>query len=193
MSSKRIAKVRQTPSRNPQILPYKSPPSLTNPQKPHAQELTEVTTTPPTGMTITLARDSDLHAWHVSLTGPENTPYAGGTFAVLVDLPKDYPFKAPVVKFATRIYHPNITNDANGNICLGMLKSENWKPATKLAAVLEAVRSLLVEPLPDDPLEARIADEFKNNRPEFEKNAKQYVTRYAKGPASFAASEAPAK
>ncbi|OHE94466.1 ubiquitin-conjugating enzyme [Colletotrichum orchidophilum] len=158
-----------------------------------AKELTEVTTTPPTGMTIALARDSDLHAWHVSLTGPENTPYAGGTFAVLVDLPKDYPFKAPVVKFATRIYHPNITNDASGNICLGMLKSENWKPATKLAAVLEAVRSLLIEPLPDDPLEARIADEFKNNRVEFDKNAKQYVTRYAKGPASFTASDTHAK
>ncbi|KAF4927426.1 Ubiquitin-conjugating enzyme E2 4 [Colletotrichum viniferum] len=154
-----------------------------------AKELTEVTATPPTGMTIALARDADLHTWHVTLQGPENSPYAGGTFAVIVDLPKDYPFKVPVVKFATRIYHPNITNDSLGNICLGMLKSENWKPATKLSAVLEAVRSLLVEPQPDDPLEARIADEYKNNRPDFEKNAKVYVTRYAKGPANFSVPE----
>ncbi|OLN88072.1 Ubiquitin-conjugating enzyme E2-16 kDa 1 [Colletotrichum chlorophyti] len=150
-----------------------------------AKELTEVTSSPPPGMTVALARDSDLHTWHVTLTGPENTPYAGGLFAVLIELPKDYPFKAPVVKFCTRIYHPNITNDSLGNICLGMLKPENWKPATKLAAVLEAVRSLLVEPQPDDPLEARIADEYKNNRAEFEKQAKQYVSRYAQGPASF--------
>ncbi|KAF6843133.1 Ubiquitin-conjugating enzyme E2-16 kDa 1 [Colletotrichum musicola] len=150
-----------------------------------SKELTEVTTSPPSGMSISLARDDNLHTWHVSLQGPENTPYAGGVFGVIVDLPKDYPFKAPVVKFATRIYHPNITNDHLGNICMGMLKPENWKPATKLAAVLEAVRSLLVEPQPDDPLETRIAEEYKNNRAEFEKQAKAYVGRYAKGPVSF--------
>ncbi|TEA12384.1 Ubiquitin-conjugating enzyme E2 28 [Colletotrichum sidae] len=155
-----------------------------------AKELTEVTTTPPTGMSIALARDSDLHSWHVTLAGPEGTPYTGGTFAVLLELPKEYPFKAPVVKFATRIYHPNITNDSNGNICMGMLKPENWKPATKLAAVLEAVRSLLVEPQPDDPLETRIAEEYKNNRPEFEKQVKAYVSRYAKGPANFSTTPA---
>jgi ubiquitin-protein ligase len=136
-------------------------------------------------MTISLASESDLHTWHVVLVGPPNTVYAGGNFAITVELPKDYPFKAPVVKFTTRIYHPNITNDSLGNICLGILKSENWKPASKLSAVLEAVRGLLVEPQPDDPLEARIADEYKNNRKEFEKVAKQYVTRYANGAAAF--------
>ncbi|GJC80583.1 ubiquitin-conjugating enzyme E2 4 [Colletotrichum liriopes] len=154
-----------------------------------AKELTEITASPPEGMTISLARDSDLHTWHVTIAGPEDSPYAGGVFAVLVDLPRDYPFKAPVVKFATRIYHPNITNDAAGNICMGMLKPENWKPATKLAAVLEALRSLLAEPQPDDPLETRIADEYKNNRPEFEKQAKQYVARYAKGTPNFSVAE----
>ncbi|KAK1981772.1 ubiquitin-conjugating enzyme [Colletotrichum cereale] len=154
-----------------------------------AKELTEITTSPPEGMNISLARDADLHTWHVTIAGPENSPYAGGLFAVIVDLPRDYPFKAPVVKFATRIYHPNITNDAAGNICMGMLKSENWKPATKLAAVLEALRSLLAEPQPDDPLEARIADEYKNNRPEFDKQAKQYVARYAAGTPKFSIAE----
>jgi ubiquitin-conjugating enzyme E2 D/E len=47
--------------------------------------------------------------------------------------------------------------------------------------VLEAVRGLLVEPNPDDPLEARIADEYRQDRSGWEKTAKQYVTRYAKG------------
>jgi ubiquitin-protein ligase len=141
--------------------------------------------TPPEGMTVVLADESNLHKWHVSMAGPQGTVYAGGTFGVTVDLPVDYPFKAPVVKFSTRIYHPNITNDSLGNICLGLLKSENWKPSTKMSAVLESVRGLLLEPAPDDPLEARIADEFKSNRKEFEKNAKMYVGRYAKGPAVF--------
>jgi len=119
------------------------------------------------------------------MRGPPSSPYAGGAFGLILTLPADYPFKAPHVKFLTRIYHPNVTNDSMGNICLGVLKSENWKPATKLVAVLEAVRALLVEPMPDDPLEARIAEEYVRERKEFEKNARQYVERYAKGAVRF--------
>jgi len=137
-------------------------------------------------MTIALASDTDLHKWRVTLTGPSNTVYADGSFGVLVNLPPNYPFTPPVVSFVTRIYHPNITNDSTGNICLAALKPENWKPASRLRVVLEAVRNLLMEPQPDDPLEVRIAEEYKNNRKEFEKQAKYYVTKYAKGPVQFA-------
>lgn len=119
------------------------------------------------------------------LEGPDNTVYQGGKFGVVVNLPVEYPFKAPTVTFATRIYHPNVTNDSLGNICLGLLKPENWKPSTRLASVLEAVRALLAEPLPEDPLEARIADEYRSDRREFDKNARAYVQRYAKGPVKF--------
>lgn len=51
--------------------------------------------------------------------------------------------------------------------------------------MLEAVRGLLTEPNPDDPLEARIADEYKQDRREFDKNVKAYVTRYAKSQPKF--------
>ncbi|KAK3898389.1 ubiquitin-conjugating enzyme/RWD-like protein, partial [Staphylotrichum tortipilum] len=154
------------------------------------QELGECTSNPPAGVTVTIPDDSDLHKWHVVLDGPDNTAYAGGKFGVVVTLPVEYPFKAPRVSFATRIYHPNVTNDSLGNICLGVLKAENWKPSTRLAGVLEAVRGLLVEPMPDDPVEARIADEYRSDRKEFEKNARAYVQRYAKGPVKFDAAAA---
>ena len=45
-----------------------------------------------------------------------------------VTLPAEYPFKAPGVRFATRIWHPNVTNDAQGAVCLGILKPDAWKP-----------------------------------------------------------------
>ncbi|KEZ46787.1 Ubiquitin--protein ligase [Scedosporium apiospermum] len=128
------------------------------------KELGECMQSPPAGMSVALGADADIHRWHVTITGPSTSPYAGGTFGMLLDLPTDYPFKPPVAKFTTRIYHPNITNDSLGNICLAILKPDAWKPSTRLSAVLEAVRNLLAEPQPDDPLEARIADEYRKGR-----------------------------
>lgn len=120
-----------------------------------------------------------MNEWFVTIEGPAGTVYAGGTFGVVVTLPNEYPFKPPAVTFATRIYHPNVTNDAQGNICLAMLKTDNWKPMFPMRGVLEAVRNLLVEPQPDDPLETRIADEYRSNRAEFDKQALAYVAKYA--------------
>ncbi|KAI1825307.1 ubiquitin-conjugating enzyme [Xylaria intraflava] len=147
-----------------------------------AKELQECTSNPPAGMAISLRSEADLQNWDVVLAGPPGTAYAGGTFKITVTFPSDYPFKPPQVNFVTRIYHPNVTNDHQGNICLAILKVEAWKPASRVRAVLDALRQLLIEPNPDDPLETRIADEFKTNRVEFEKNVRIYVSRYAKNP-----------
>jgi ubiquitin-protein ligase len=40
-------------------------------------------------------------------------------------------FPPPQVKFQTKMYHPNI--DDEGNICIGLLKTDAWKPATKMS------------------------------------------------------------
>jgi ubiquitin-protein ligase len=47
--------------------------------------------------------------------------------------------------------------------------------------VLALVRTVLAAPQPDDAVETTIADEFKNNNSAFEKTAKEWVNRYAKG------------
>ncbi|KAF3766930.1 hypothetical protein M406DRAFT_39675 [Cryphonectria parasitica EP155] len=137
------------------------------------------------GITVT-PLDADVSIWHVTLTGPAASPYEGGTFGVRVELGKSYPFKAPLVRFVTRIYHPNVTNDSDGSICIAALKPEQWKPATRISSVLQALRQLLVEPNPDDPLEGAIADEFRHNRDSFDRNARDYVKRYASKPDPFA-------
>lgn len=69
-----------------------------------------------------------------------------GNFSLSLNLPPNYPFKPPAVQFTTKIYHPNISNDSppnSGTMCLGMLKDSEWKPSTKLSAVLEFARQLL--------------------------------------------------
>lgn len=64
-------------------------------------------------------------------------------------------------------------------MCLGMLRPDEWKPPTKISAVLEFARQLLREPNPDDAIETRIADEMNNNRAGWEKEAKDWTRRYA--------------
>ncbi|KAH6888525.1 ubiquitin-conjugating enzyme/RWD-like protein [Thelonectria olida] len=149
------------------------------------KEFAEVSQNPPEGFTVALPPNGSIHTWHITLRPPAGTPYHPGIFGVVMTLPSEYPFKAPVIKFVTRIYHPNVTNDSLGNVCLGILKPEAWKPPTKLRAVFDAIRNLLVEPQPDDPLEDRIAEEYRNDRTTFLKNVKTHVDKYAKSEPEF--------
>jgi ubiquitin-protein ligase len=152
------------------------------------KEFAEVSQDPPEGFTVSLPPSASIHTWHVTLAPPAGSPYHPGRYGLVLTLPAEYPFKPPIVKFVTRIYHPNVSNDSLGGICLGLLKPDVWKPSTKLRAVLEALRNLLVEPQPDDPIEDRIAEEYKNDRANWEKNVKSNVERYALSDPVFPAS-----
>lgn len=59
---------------------------------------------------------SDASNWIISVNGPKGSPYEGGKFKIKVAFPDNYPFKAPVFNFVTKIYHPNV-NFENGEIC----------------------------------------------------------------------------
>lgn len=66
-------------------------------------------------------------------------------------------------------------------MCLGMLRTDEWKPPNKISAVLNMARNLLIEPNPDDAVETSIADQYKSNRREFDKVAREWVKKYASG------------
>ena len=95
-------------------------------------------------------RDDNLFTWTCALTGPSDTPYAGGRFHLLLRVPDTYPLAAPTVTFRTRIFHPNV-HFKTGEVCLDILKTQ-WSPAWTLQSVCRAVAALMAHAEPDSPL-----------------------------------------
>ncbi|CAH0551905.1 unnamed protein product [Brassicogethes aeneus] len=144
-----------------------------------AKELAKITSFPPTGICL-YYKDESTNVLEAKVEGPPNSSYSGGIFTLEINIPERYPFVPPLIKFMTKIYHPNI--DDNGRICLDLLKmppAGNWKPTIGIEGLLIAVRMLIECPNPDDPLMADIAEEYKNYIDEFKNKAKKYTLKYA--------------
>lgn len=54
--------------------------------------------------------NSDVTHLKGTFPGPPDTPYAGGRYQVDIVIPDTYPFKSPVIKFDTKIWHPNVSS-----------------------------------------------------------------------------------
>lgn len=120
--------------------------------------------------------DDSLNKLTAVLKGPEDTPYEGGEFRISIQIPSQYPFSPPKLKFITPIYHPNI--DTQGNICLDVLKSE-WSPSLTLEKVLYSLSSLLNDPNPDDPLRSDVARVYNNDREKYNEEARKQTLERA--------------
>ncbi|VDK83614.1 unnamed protein product [Onchocerca ochengi] len=119
--------------------------------------------------------DNLLH-W-TGLLVPDKEPYNKGAFKIAIDFPVEYPFKPPKITFLTKIYHPNV--DEKGQVCLPIISPDNWKPATKTEQVMNSLLGLIMEPEPDHPLRADLAEEFTKDRKKFNKMAEDYTKKYA--------------
>lgn len=62
----------------------------------------------------------NIFNWVGTIKGSVGTVYEGLNYKLSLKFPTDYPFKAPMVRFETPCFHPNV--DQYGNICLDILK-----------------------------------------------------------------------
>lgn len=100
---------------------------------------------------ISLSCEEDqMYKWNARITGPPDTPFAGGVFHVVLRVASDYPLVPPTATFLTKVFHPNVKFDT-GEICLDILKSA-WTPVWTLTSVCRAIHSLMAHPEASSPL-----------------------------------------
>jgi ubiquitin-conjugating enzyme E2 A len=110
--------------------------------------------------------------WQAVIFGPEDTPWEGGTFQLMLEFNEEYPNKPPKVRFVTKMFHPNIYND--GQICLDILQNQ-WSPIYDISAILTSIQSLLCDPNPNSPANSEAAGLFQTNKREYDRRVRDIV------------------
>ena len=123
----------------------------------------------------------DPFRWFALIKGPDDTPYAGGTFRLQIDIPEDYPFSPPKIEFMTPVYHPNVATTTSAGvgarICMDIIDpaSKLWSPVLSIGKIMLSIASLLADPNPLDPLCPDIAKEMLRDRKRFDQKARLYT------------------
>lgn len=68
-----------------------------------SDQLSKVTASPADG-------GGDIMHLKGTFMGPPGTPYEGGTYAIDIKIPADYPFRPPTMRFETKVWHPNVSS-----------------------------------------------------------------------------------
>mmetsp|Transcript_51662 Transcript_51662/g.122975 ORF Transcript_51662/g.122975 Transcript_51662/m.122975 type:complete len:184 (-) Transcript_51662:387-938(-) len=126
-------------------------------------------------------------AWRALVSGPANTPYAGGTFAIDISFPANYPYEQPAMCFSTPIYHVNV-DPVTGEICCSDFQ---WAPASTVAHLLQVITAMLHVPdnspqlTPEEyktndlPVEKDIIRRFHQDRAAYDLMAQQWTKDHA--------------
>ncbi|XP_018330336.1 uncharacterized protein LOC108740507 isoform X2 [Agrilus planipennis] len=121
--------------------------------------------------------------WLASIQGPAGSPYEGGLFFLYIQIPHSYPMTPPMVRFLTKILHPNISR--HGDIGIDSIH-HNWSLALTLSKILLSIQSLLTDPFCDVSLgllqicmEPEIAEMYEKDRDGFEEQARMWTWKYA--------------
>ncbi len=172
---------------------------MSNRNRRIAKEIADIQSDTTSKITANLVGNGeDLTHLKGSFKGPGGTPYEGGTYVIDIRIPNDYPFKPPIMRFDTRIWHPNVSSQTvgflrvsvterkrltqlQGAICLDTL-SAAWSPVLTIKSALISLQSLLSTPEPKDPQDAEVAGMLIRNPKEFDRVAQEWAVKHAGAP-----------
>ena len=121
-------------------------------------------------------REDNILLWDAVICGPFDTPFDGGKFKLTIQFSEDHPYKPTVIKFVSKMFHPNIF-ESDGRVNLDILSLQNWNPALTVSSLLISIQSLLDDPNPHESANRTAGDLFVTNKPEYLKEVRKCVER----------------
>lgn len=138
-------------------------------------ELKQLLVDPPHGIRACPVDDEYSH-WQASIEGPPDSVYENGIFYVHLELPRSYPMRPPIVRFLTRILHPNVNR--HGNVGMDCLR-HNWSLALTIPKILVSVQSLLTDPYCHLPMEPVVARMYNTDADHYDMLARDWTRKFA--------------
>nr|AJE25532.1 ubiquitin-conjugating enzyme [Starmerella bombicola] len=85
--------------------------------------------------------DQDILQWYYVITGPPDTPFAGGQYLGDLKFPPNYPYSPPSIRMLT----PSGRFDPGARLCLNMsdFHPETWNPAWNVSTILTGLLSFM--------------------------------------------------
>ncbi|XP_031623155.1 uncharacterized protein LOC116340684 [Contarinia nasturtii] len=120
--------------------------------------------------------DNSLSHWQASIVGPTGSPYEGGKFFLHILIPFSYPMHPPIVRFLTKIIHPNVSR--HGDVGIDIIQ-HNWSLALTISKLLLSVQSLLTDPFTEICMEPELGRLYEQDRSRFEALARRFTWKYA--------------
>jgi ubiquitin-conjugating enzyme (huntingtin interacting protein 2) len=74
------------------------------------KEITEIQKDKESNIVCDAVTAADMTHLIASFPGPPDTPYEGGLYQVDIKIPPEYPFRPPVMRFMTKLWHPNVSS-----------------------------------------------------------------------------------
>ena len=124
--------------------------------------------------------------WIIFIKGPNNTPYENGIFKIEIKFRESTQIcgsfvqsipERPYINFLNKIYHIQV-EPFGGNFDVKMLR--NWEPTTSFIELLGMLYLIFIfDQNADNPLNRELIEDYRNNRSEFNRKAKEYTEKYA--------------
>ena len=80
----------------------------TTAQRRLMRDLRNLTQNPVEGINAAPVSTGNIFHWNAIIDGPDESLFENGSFFLTLQFPEDYPNNPPLVKFITKIFHPNI-------------------------------------------------------------------------------------
>jgi len=142
----------------------------------HMKEMRELVEKPMEEIKV-LPPGDDVTEIQAVISGPADTPFAGGEFHIKLVLGPEYPSVPPKGWFSTKIFDPNVS--PSGEICVSSLKKD-WKPDLGIRHALMAVRCLLIVPFAESALNEEAGKLLLESYEDYVKHATMFTQLYAK-------------